>query len=449
MAAFARKHSPSRYRVASLVCAAAVAALPHALCPDAALAQPNSRSSQIFGPEPEAPPPELIESLVAGLDDESYTQRERSFVALAELRSLNLKSIEAILDRRDLTSEQRARLVVLARERFVTSPRAAMGVQFYTNVSGGAGVEAASSYVAIENLVPGFRSAEVLRPGDVILEVAGFRISGPLSRDMVRAHIISRDPGDTLPMVIRRGAERMEVSVTLGSYLDLAQGSPIYPHDMARSWWARMGRRAGEHGSIRVENAELPARSAWPSAVWVAEEAARQARAVRLTGRSSPQILGAGASGQSQEPDPGEQAFGDGMGGMVGAAWANQGQIIRQGNVIVVDRRRGFAQPDGWLDFNVPPARTLEQELRRLDEDEKIARDRLAQIPEQPPNPNERVQIIDTFGFNSRQRLERTLTVIPIIREALIAEMRESEQDAQHQERGADAMIQTDDRRGG
>lgn len=409
-----------------------------------ASAQAGGRLAQpleLVGPTPESPTPELIDSLLLGLDDESFAERERSFLALAEMRSLTLKHLEALLDRPNLSAEQRMRVLTLARERFVTSPRAAMGVQFYTNASGGTGLDSASAFVAIENLVPGFRSAEVLKPGDVIVEINGFKLSGPLSRDMVRAHIISRDPGDELPIIIRRGEQRMEVRVILGSYMDLASGSPIFPRDMARAWWARMGERTVGAEKIRPKDSTL-SRSAWPSAVWVAQEAAQQARAVRILGRSTPQMLGAGGAGHSLEPDPGEQVMADGVGGVVGAAWANQGQIIRQGNVIVVDRRRGFAQPEGWLDFDQPPVRTLEQEIARLEEDERLLRQRL-------PEASDRQQTGDVFGLTPRQRIERSLQIIPIIRKALEAELRERGDRRADDERGADARADVEERSGG
>jgi putative serine protease PepD len=79
----------------------------------------------------------------------------------------------------------------------------------------GVATEAAAGGARVGEVTPdGPAAAAGLRPGDVVVEVAGARVSTP---DDVAAAIESRRPGEPVEVVLERGGDRSTVTVTLGT----------------------------------------------------------------------------------------------------------------------------------------------------------------------------------------------------------------------------------------
>lgn len=162
-----------------------------------------------------------------------------------------LKRLEARLTDPDLSVQRRAALIRDGRGVFSRAPRAALGVQFRTPAAEGA--------VTIERALDGFPVAEYLAGGDVITHVDGRPLAGT---EHLRAEILSRLPGESLPMRVRRsipavgdpamgdppaGAQVLEIDVPLGGYEKLEQAGPD-ERLLHAAWRARVERlldRAG------------------------------------------------------------------------------------------------------------------------------------------------------------------------------------------------------------
>ncbi|MCX5691626.1 MAG: PDZ domain-containing protein [Planctomycetota bacterium] len=110
-----------------------------------------------------------------------------------------------------LSPEQIMRLEQAARQRFLTEPRAAMGVQFSQ-------LENITEGVEISAPLPGFDSMRALQPGDIIHQVDSIVIH---RQDQMRAAIVSYSPGDDVSLSISRQGEKMQVKIKMGSFADL------------------------------------------------------------------------------------------------------------------------------------------------------------------------------------------------------------------------------------
>lgn len=151
-----------------------------------------------------------------------------------------LGRLEKRLIDRDLSAQERAELIRDGRGIFERAPRAALGVQFRT--------PAAEGEVTIERALDGFPVAEYLRAGDVIARVDGRPLAGT---DHLRAEILSRLPGETLPMTVRRSipglegeaanTRELELEVPLGGYEKLEQAGPE-ERLLHAAWRARVER---------------------------------------------------------------------------------------------------------------------------------------------------------------------------------------------------------------
>jgi hypothetical protein len=119
------------------------------------------------------------------------------------------EAIATALTRADLSVEQRVRLARVAAWRFRSTPMGGLGVSFGPSGEGA---------VQINNVVPGFPASDLLRPQDVILAVDDRVVAG---QDHLRAEILGRAPGDTLPVLIRRGRTILDLALPLGAYNDL------------------------------------------------------------------------------------------------------------------------------------------------------------------------------------------------------------------------------------
>ncbi len=177
--------------------------------------------------QPEAPLPEVV----AALGSADVRARESAMGELATADRFSFADIESALQRADLSSEQRYRLLEAAKERFMTSPRAAMGVQFVQP-------QYLPDRVVIGNTFPQFPSSRVLEPGDMFLEVEGVPLRSRNAQLTLGGHIIAHDPGDKLHVVIRRGEKKLTFDVELGRFADLPS-SQMQAGRLALAWEVR------------------------------------------------------------------------------------------------------------------------------------------------------------------------------------------------------------------
>ncbi len=153
---------------------------------------------------------------VERLDHPDLAERERATALLAEGATLDwLRALEDQMRRDDLTPEQRIRLRAAAQRVFDTRPRAGLGVSFAPGPEEGP--------VAIGQVIMGFPAAPLLRAGDIITEVDGRALRGTAHMQWI---ILSHEPGDTMPVVLRRPGvngelSTLELEVPLGNFADL------------------------------------------------------------------------------------------------------------------------------------------------------------------------------------------------------------------------------------
>jgi hypothetical protein len=182
----------------------------------------------------------VLESVLPRLDSPSVFDRLEAQDEARRVVGSRLATVEAVLARPTLSPEQTERLSSLGYSIFATQPRAAMGVRFGLTQAAGAGV-------VIDGAVPGFDSARVLLPGDIIITIAGVEVHEQMD---ARRIIISFDPGEEIPMEISRQGQVRDVAVRLGSYADLNNGFRAVDSATLRLAWetraARLRRAAPE-----------------------------------------------------------------------------------------------------------------------------------------------------------------------------------------------------------
>ena len=207
-----------------------------------------------------------VAALVADLDRDDYPTRRQAARALAEDEAFVTDHLEAVLRAPDLTLAQRLGVERAAWTRFVNSERGAIGIQFETNaqppILGQRVAMAAPGFPAVERgqiqagdlitHLDGQELAALLDEDDPLLTRGGF--SRTMS-DFTRASVFSRDPGDTVPAVIRRSPEvdpgddlppvedwpRIETDLVLGA-LSGHGNAGVQPYILQRAWALRAER---------------------------------------------------------------------------------------------------------------------------------------------------------------------------------------------------------------
>ena len=180
-----------------------------------------------------------LQDLVRALDSAAFGERERAQEALAEhADKIETLLCEGVIDPLALSHEQRARLASLLEARFHATARAGLGVQFAVANDPGAGV-------VLQRILPEFPASRTLQPGDVVIGADAIAFEGiamAQAMDVLRAIIVSYDPGDSFPMVVRRGNVEHELQVELGDYRRLQNGAGPQEIDMTRGWLIRQTR---------------------------------------------------------------------------------------------------------------------------------------------------------------------------------------------------------------
>lgn len=167
--------------------------------------------------------------IVELLDADDWSVRQGATEMLAQDRAIGLRQLETILRNEDLSAEARLRLETIARERFMNSPRAAVGMSWQSQSSPRFGVVVAS-------LEDGFDAARVLRVGDRIVEAQGRPVR---DWDRFRAQILSNDPGEVFPVQVVRDGVTRSLEFKLGSYARLNSTRELEVGLLEEAWQVR------------------------------------------------------------------------------------------------------------------------------------------------------------------------------------------------------------------
>jgi hypothetical protein len=290
-----------------------------------------------------------FERLVAELGSPNFAIRQQASERIGANEQFTLEMMEGVLARKDLSLEARYRLSSIARQRFYRTPRAALGFRF--------GEQLRDPAVVGETFPP-FPAARLLEPGDLIVRADGIRLDGPAAKPLLQAIIISHDPGETLHLVIRRGAKKMEIDAPLGKFVDLGQGGGMLPEDrLARAWRFRLQNRMGGVAEpVRVEGTAAD----WASAM---DDAQRKAEAAmrRDVNESSVKFVGGGMPRAAQGGD--DSRLFDPIGRQQFAVINGQ---VRMMNMPAF-RNAGIFGLEADPDAGLPPVRAEEQLAKLLE----------------------------------------------------------------------------------
>jgi len=229
-------------------------------------------------------PPARLDDLIADLSSPDFLARELATVRIRDDKSIRLAEIEKVLTTRDLPLEAHSRLITIARDRFTSSPRAAMGVQFDQATL--------RDRIVIEDTCAPFDCHRLLEPGDILIEADGVPLTSAAGRPMIQGLIISRDPGDTMNLVVRRGAEKLNLDVKLGDFREL-RNNVLDEARLFRAWRTR-----SQDYTRKDDPVKTPVHvSAWPDAI----QASRmlQVQQMRVQSTNPTMVVHAGGRARS------------------------------------------------------------------------------------------------------------------------------------------------------
>jgi len=175
-----------------------------------------------------------VRKLVDDLNSLSFITRELAEDDLEFDRSLAFEELEDQLRRDDLTQEQRIRLLKAASVRFTSEPRGAMGIQM---------ADVNELGLRISKSIEGFDAFNKIQVNDIIAKIGELPIR---STTDLQAAIISRSPGDVVPVEIVRGAERITVDIELGAWSQLSTPGGIPRGQLESGWIYRSRDYAGK-----------------------------------------------------------------------------------------------------------------------------------------------------------------------------------------------------------
>ncbi len=183
----------------------------------------------------QASDPDLVASLVEDLKNPSFVTRELAERELQYEESITLEALEAQLMRDDLSQEQRIRLLKAASMRFASEPRAAMGIQLTNELS--------ELGLKISGPVEGFDSMAKLRANDIISRIGDLPIR---STTDLQVAIISRSPGEVVPVEVVRDGQRLTLDIELGKWSNLSTAGGIPRSYVEAAWIFRSREYAGK-----------------------------------------------------------------------------------------------------------------------------------------------------------------------------------------------------------
>ncbi len=241
----------------------------------------RERALIALGADPEAlrdfAVPQRVRAAVARLGDGEFAARERASTELREM-SITNEVLMAVLEQGGLDEEQRNRLLRVLRWRVLYRPRGAVGIRMEPS-----GTAISVRGVLVTEVIPGLPAEQVLRVGDVILDIDGQRITtsgdliGRVQRlqpgDPIRMGVIRPVPSETPdgPGILRfegdRVFEEIDVEFPLGSYDKLgndpsasAMGNPETMRRRGRveAIWGRWGSNPRSVGIPKALDVDAP-----------------------------------------------------------------------------------------------------------------------------------------------------------------------------------------------
>lgn len=197
-------------------------------------------------------------ALLAQLDSPDFAERDSATQQLAAIRDalrLSLRPVQRNLfdafvlesaTRADLSPEQRARLAIPIRDKFFNTPRAAMGINIQKAMSVGIPIIPQAGF-------PCSKEGR-LKPGDILTEIDGvslerrlpdLRLGNDVSF-LLRFAILSHEPGEIIPVLVRRAVQRADgrpggefqlirLNIPLGAWDDLGQ-RPVDRMSLQGAW---------------------------------------------------------------------------------------------------------------------------------------------------------------------------------------------------------------------
>jgi hypothetical protein len=140
-----------------------------------------------------------LDRVLETLNSDDFQTRDGGMDALENLFVGRLDALLALLSEEELSGEQRARMMLVAKDLFRSSPRGAMGITMGNWQGRG---------LLVSNTIEGFPVHQLgqLLPGDVILKIDGIDLAAnqQFARGRLQAEVISREPGEKLSVVILR-----------------------------------------------------------------------------------------------------------------------------------------------------------------------------------------------------------------------------------------------------
>lgn len=341
--------------------------------------------------DPEAPArlARLIDQLNTG-DFKARTQADRD---LFDDQAITLPMLEQALKDRGAQStiDTRLRLTSAARVRFMQSPRAAMGIQFWQNRN-------LPGRVVIERTFPEFKISKVLEPGDMIVEADGVSLKGPLAQRRLQALIVSHDPGDVVPLTVRRGAHRLDLKAELGERETLPNASFVDPTVMERAWQVRSESYVAPGSDPIVPPVGAKEWNVNPLPSTRIDRATARAKGVAGLG---PSVVGGGmARGADEINDPLGQQL------VLGNLRRNGQIVINNGLVWIAPQADPMIEPD-------LPVQTPQQELADLQRARAQATGAIAQNRNpRKPVPDGQLDILQDFVARDVAMIDKQIAAI-------------------------------------
>lgn len=227
-----------------------------------------------------------IQSALQELDSESIEAREKGAIALRAWAGQSPDRLLGLISA-DASPEQRERLITLARDIFVSSPRGALGVSFgfSRQLAMAAAEEQFEEGIPIDAALPRFDSANVLKGGDLLRSIDGCRVR---TNVQCQLETISRDKGQVVQLEIEREGKPMRVSVCLGSRRDLQGAESPAPVMMEAAWKLRLARATSAQPIVAPLGA-VPAQ-AWAEADRLSKEPIDPEAEIRRASMQRPEL---------------------------------------------------------------------------------------------------------------------------------------------------------------
>lgn len=204
--------------------------------------------------------PDRVLELVAALDAEDWNARETATRALRQVEA-SAEALLKVLEREQLSEEQRQRLMGVVTHRIRKRPRGAMGIKMLPIAGIG---DAFAGGVEVTEVIEGLPAERVLRPGDVIVRIDERPIQN--NSDLID-HVQRMLPGRVIAVKILRPHRLPDGVQGEPDWIDAGSGLAFEPIDVefALGSYARLNdnRRGTNSETQRRERLVGEIRATW------------------------------------------------------------------------------------------------------------------------------------------------------------------------------------------